>query len=449
MTEKKKGIEFNVLGLPPKYFIPFFIVVLIATYGGFMPTKTIFEEGDITYKATSFVATCAYLWALGGLFFWMGDVMPFVGKYMGGSVLLPLFGGAILNYFNLIPQTLINGVKVIMGSGLQDMYIAFLLVGSVLVMDRKILLSATARYIPTVIGSQIFAIAFAYIAGVALGFGGNEALFNIAAPTMSGGSGGAIVTIPKLYSDLTGTDMMGLSGQFLGFVSISNVVAVILAAVLGPITEKSKVLNGNGKILSIEGKKMEATSTDQRPSVSSDYKKLAGGLFMALAFFLGGEILGKLPVLNIIPGLAWVIVLAIIIKASGIISDEVADYSVYGMNFAIRGLLPMIIIGIGINSMDLKLVIDAFSFKAFIIILLTVIGGFIGAALFGKISGLYPYEAGVTAGLCCNNIGGSGDIAVLTAGNRMNLLAFASISTRIGGALMVIWIGILYRLLML
>lgn len=84
-----------------------------------------------------------------------------------------------------------------------------------------------------------------------------------------------------------------------------------------------------------------------------------------------------------------------------------------------------------------------------IVIVLGVLGAFIGAMIFGRLTGLFPFEAGVTAGLCCCNIGGSGDIAVLTSANRMNLLAFASISTRIGGALMVIWAGFLYRLLML
>ena len=115
----------------------------------------------------------------------------------------------------------------------------------------------------------------------------------------------------------------------------------------------------------------------------------------------------------------------------------------------LQGLLPAIIAGIGINSLDIKSMITYFSPSALLIIVLGVIGAYAGAIIFGHLFGLWGYEAGVTAGLCCCNIGGSGDIAVLTACNRMNLLAFASISTRIGGALMVVWIGFLYPLLML
>ena len=439
--EKKNKIVFDVCGLPFKYFVPFFLMVMAAVYLGFIP-KTNLAEG---LTASSFVATIAYLMAVGGLFFWLGNTIPIVNNYLGGACLLPLLGASFLNYIGLVPQPLVSGVKVLMSGGFQDMYIALLLVGSILVMDRKIILNATARYIPTVIGSQIFAIAFAMLAGVITGFGPVEALFDIAAPCMSGGSGGAITTLPKLYSDLSGMDMTTEAGKFLCYASIANVVAIVLAAVLGGVTKNSKVLNGQGQILR-KGVQEDLTA-EKRPATSADYKALGGGIFMALALYLMGNILGSLPGLKVIPGLAWTIVLAIIIKCTGILPAKFEDNCVYSMNFALRALLPMLIAGIGINSLKFSALTEYFSIGAFLVIIIAVVGAFIGAALFGHLTGLFGYEAGVTAGLCCCNIGGSGDLAVLTAANRMNLLAFASISTRIGGALMVIWIGILYPLL--
>ena len=74
------------------------------------------------------------------------------------------------------------------------------------------------------------------------------------------------------------------------------------------------------------------------------------------------------------------------------------DNCVYSMNFALRALLPMLIAGIGINSLNFNDLTKFFTIRAMIVIVIAVIGAFIGACLFG-------YEAGVTAGLCCCNIG--------------------------------------------
>ena len=69
-----------------------------------------------------------------------------------------------------------------------------------------------------------------------------------------------------------------------------------------------------------------------------------------------------------------------------------------------------------------------------------------GAAAFGYLFKLWPLEASITAALCSCDVGGSGDIAILSASNRMQLLPFSSISTRIGGALMILEISFLMPL---
>lgn len=229
----KNGIKFNVCGLNFKYFVPFFAVVMLCTYLGILPTAKVYSNDAGTYVATTFVATVAFLMCIGGLFFWLGNTIPIVNNYLGGACLLPLFGASLMNYLGLIPENLQNGCKVLMKTGFQDAYIALLLVGSVLVMDRKVLLNATARYLPTVIGSQVFALLFCVVGGLITGFGVKEALFNVGAPCMSGGSAGAMTTLPSLYSTLTGEDMTGLAGQFLCYASIANVLAVLFAAIGG------------------------------------------------------------------------------------------------------------------------------------------------------------------------------------------------------------------------
>ena len=243
---------------------------------------------------------------------------------------------------------------------------------------------------------------------------------------------------------------MSMSGMFLCYVSLSNVVAVLMCALSKPILRKLGMVSPdeNPAILRKAGT-MQTESTEQLPALSEDPAKVCGGIFICLGIYLLGTILGKLPGTKVIAGLAWAIIIAVVVKCTGIMDEKITNYTVNGMNFMLKGLLPAIIAGIGINSISIETMISYFTPAALVIIVLAVLGAYIGAIIFGQLFGLWGYEAGITAGLCCCNIGGSGDLAVLTAGDRMSLLAFSSISTRIGGALMVVWIGFLYPLLML
>jgi Na+/citrate or Na+/malate symporter len=54
----------------------------------------------------------------------------------------------------------------------------------------------------------------------------------------------------------------------------------------------------------------------------------------------------------------------------------------------------------------------------------------------GKWVKLYPIEAAIV-NACHSGQGGTGDVAILTAANRMQMMPFAQIATRIGGAVTV------------
>ena len=72
-----------------------------------------------------------------------------------------------------------------------------------------------------------------------------------------------------------------------------------------------------------------------------------------------------------------------------------------------------------------------------------VIGAILGAGLVGRLVGFYPIEAAITAGLCMANMGGTGDVAVLMASKRMELMPFAQISSRLGGAFIILLASVL------
>jgi malate:Na+ symporter len=57
-------------------------------------------------------------------------------------------------------------------------------------------------------------------------------------------------------------------------------------------------------------------------------------------------------------------------------------------------------------------------------------------ALVGRWLNMYPIETAII-NACHSGQGGTGDVAILTAANRMQLMPFAQIATRIGGAITV------------
>src|SRR5690625_6311927 len=78
---------------------------------------------------------------------------------------------------------------------------------------------------------------------------------------------------------------------------------------------------------------------------------------------------------------------------------------------------------------------EAFTLEFVVIIGMTVISVTLITAFVGKLVGIYPVEASISAGLGMMNMGGTGDVSVLAAAKRMELMAFCQIASTLGASL--------------
>jgi Na+/citrate or Na+/malate symporter len=107
----------------------------------------------------------------------------------------------------------------------------------------------------------------------------------------------------------------------------------------------------------------------------------------------------------------------------------------------------VLLVGIGISYTDLGQIAQAFSPQYLLLVFVTVAGAILGSGLVGRLVGFFPIDSAITAGLCMSNMGGTGDVAVLSASDRMELMPFAQISSRLGGAFMLILSSALLQIL--
>lgn len=418
--------KIKICGLQLKYFAPIFIILLVATFTGTL-------NHDV-------VGGMAFLFLFGGFFAYIGSIIPIFGSYMGGAVLLPLFGGSALVYFHLVPDFLLKNISGIMSSGAINIFIAAIVVGSILSMDRETLIAVSVRLLPCIIVTLLFAVVFMYVGTIITGKSVLDGLFNVGLPNYTGGSSGALVVVPTIYSGIFHHPVGQYAGKLIVFMNISNLICIIFSGFLNRYGKKHPKLTGNGVLMKSSKKQIKKVEKTNH-AMDGNLKKLGIGFIISLIFLIVGSILESLvPQLNFI---AWAAILVILVKVSGFFSDEVCRCSEYWQQFMVGNFLYVLITGVGIASLNLEQLASYFTISNFLIILLGVVGSLVGSLISGKFFHFYPIDAMIGIGANMGTVGGSGAVATLTTSERMELMPFAIISNRIGGAIMVVLLSLL------
>ena len=369
----------------------------------------------------------------------LGNHTPVVKTYLGGSVIC-ILGAAVIQALGLIPEQtheiLDNFVN---KEGFLVFYISALITGSLFNIDRGLLIRATVKLLPTAVISLAVGVILSGLLGMVMGDSFLEGILYIGIPMTSGGMTAGAVPLSAMYSSVLGTDAGQILTRIAPATVLGNCVAIIFGGLANNIGERKPSLTGNGCLVN------DGHEVKKQPPMKPTFALLCTGLIISMAFYELGALCHHF--ISIVPTYAWMIVAVVIVKGTGILSERLEDAAREWGQFAIHSWTAAALTGIGATLIDLKTILHTIT-PFYLLSVVLIVGAItLTAGLIGIKMGFYPLESSIAAGMCTTNMGGSGNVAVLSSSKRMELLPFAQIVTRSCGALMLAIGGVLIQLL--
>lgn len=391
-------------------------------------------------QSSSVAGTLCSAFGLAIVLYELGERLPIWNNYIGGGLLMSFFGTALLKFWGVIPEKALDNInRVISGDdvNLLEVYIIFLIAGSVLALDKDILLKSFAGYIPAILGGLAVAALFGVGAGLLFGVDPQTSIMKYVLPIMGGGNGAGAVPLSNIYETVTGDPAANFYGFAIIILTIGNIFAIIGSALLNTIGEKFPKLTGDKKTIVRGGEHI----TREDKKVTCTIQDEMGAFILTLGCYGVGRLMSKVILPKIagasIHAYAYMIIFVVILAASGIVPEGVRAGAKRLQSFMTTALGMVIMVGMGADF-DIAELFSVMTPGNVVMALAIVIGAVIGSAVVGYLVGFYPVDTALTAGLCMANRGGSGDLACLGAAKRMDLMAYAQLSSRLGGAIVLI-----------
>ena len=377
--------------------------------------------------------------ALGHLLYFIGEKLPIMNSYLGGGSVFTLLGATLLASFHLVPTKVIDAVSDFMGGGFGflDFYIAALICGSILGMNRNLLVKASTKFIPVALITMVVGFFSVGLIGMLLGNGFADSVMYVSLPMMSGGMGAGITPLSQIYADgLANGNQAAIFSQLAPAVTFGNILAIIGALFIAKAFAKTKY-NGHGTLINATKEELE------KPKITLDAQQIGVGMLFSFSLLVVGAILSDFfPKIH---EYAFMIVIVFILKALNIVPKKLEDSVVMFNNVVMTNLTHAVLAGIGLALIDLSTLASAFTWQFVVLCLTSVVSMGAASWFFGMVLGMYPVETAIGAGMINNSMGGTGNIAVLSASDRMEMIAFAQMANRLCGAIVLILGGILIR----
>jgi CCS family citrate carrier protein len=399
------------------------------------------EQGQIKADAPTMIAVLV----LGGFSCAeIGRRLP-VLRNIGAAAIFATFIPSALVYYKLLPvpieKSIVDFTKF---TNFLYVYIAAIIVGSILGMDRNVLIKGFLKiFVPLTLGS-IAAGAVGTAVGMLLGLGAYKSFFFIVVPIMAGGVGEGAVPLSIGYAAILGQPQGDFFAQVLPPVMLGSLTAIVFSGILNYVGKQYPHLTGNGRLQLGAGDEIGLASSDAddgKISGGVDIQGIAAAGLTAIVLYLLGVMLFHMIGL---PAPVAMLLLAVIAKLSSAVSPRLQSGGLIVYRFVQVGMTYPLLFAIGVSLTPWDKLMAAFTIANLVTIVATVVTLMATGALVGRLLNMYPIETAIV-NACHSGQGGTGDVAILTAADRMQLMPFAQIATRIGGAVTVTGVLVLLR----
>ncbi|GEO47471.1 citrate/malate transporter [Companilactobacillus paralimentarius] len=363
----------------------------------------------------------------------IGKHIPILNS-LGGKVLVVTFLPSYLVYMDWLPNSTTKIVTDFMNNNnFLAVFIALLIVGSISAMNRKTLIQASMRIIVVLLICEVVGPLVGMGFGMLLGLSAYKSYFFIVAPIMAGGVGEGALPLSLGYAAIISMGQQDIFAQILPCVMLGSLVAVIEAGILRQVGVKKPNLTGNGRLVESDDSADELGSLSSKSDTANITKMLISGILAITLYMLGVWVNSVIH----LPAPIVLLIVVMVAKMLGWIPDSVQEGGKSLYSLTVKGISPLLLFGVGVAMTPWKSLVTVFTNVPMLLTIFVTVTAIILAAFFSaKLLGMYPVDTAIAVS-CCSGQGGTGALAILAAGDRMNLMPFAQVAVRLGGAITV------------
>ena len=381
--------------------------------------------GKLPSDIVVMVATLAFFGFACGEF---GKRLPVLGK-LGAAAICATFIPSALVHYGLLPEVVVESTtKFYKSTNILYLYICCIIVGSIMSMNRTTLIQGFLRIFFPMLCGEIVGMVVGVGVGTALGLEPFQVFFFIVLPIMAGGVGEGAIPLSIGYAALMHMDQGVALGRVLPMVMLGSLTAIVISGCLNQLGKRFPHLTGEGQLMP---NRRNETHRETPVEGKMDVTTLASGALLAVLLYMLG-MLGQKTIG--LPAPVGMLFLAVLLKLVNGVSPRLQEGSQMVYKFFRTAVTYPILFAVGVAITPWQELVNAFTLTNLLVIISTVSALVATGFLVGKKIGMHPIDVAIVS--CCQSgQGGTGDVAILTSGNRMNLMPFAQIATRIGGAI--------------